>query len=345
MSGAGTPPTGVIEAEVVAALDGERVDRVVAMLTGLARSACADLVKGGRVAVDGAVVSARSLRLQTGQRVAVDWQDDGPAGPVALAPAPEVEVRVVHEDDTVIVLDKAPGIVVHPGNGVHDATLVQGLLARYPELAGVGEAHRPGIVHRLDRGTSGLLVVARTEAAYHDLVRQLAAHDVHRRYLALVMGRAEASSGLVDAPIGRSRHDPTRRAVVADGREARTRYRVLEEFDDPEALALVACELETGRTHQIRVHLRAIGLPVVADAAYGGGRLRFGLGRPFLHAAELAFDHPRTGGAVRFEAPLAADLDAVLADLRARRAAVGAVVPGAVVPDGVGGPVPGGGAG
>ncbi|MCC6436711.1 MAG: RluA family pseudouridine synthase [Acidimicrobiales bacterium] len=302
------------ETEIVAALDGERVDRVVAMLTGLSRKACAVLVEEGKVAVDDVVVTSRSLRLQTGQRLAVAWVEV-PLEESVLAPAPEVPLEILHTDESVIVVNKAAGIVVHPGNGVRDATLVQGLLARFPELYGVGEAHRPGIVHRLDRGTSGLLVVARTEQAYHSLVEQLSGHEVQRRYLALVIGHPDATNGLIDAPIGRSRHDPTRRAVVADGRPARTRYRLLQQIDEPEALSLVACELETGRTHQIRVHLQAIGLPVVADPNYGGARLRFGLRRPFLHAAQLEFAHPGTGEQVRFEAPLPDDLRAVLRGL------------------------------
>jgi len=309
-----------LHTEVPAALDGERVDRVVAMLTGLSRKASAELVGAGRIEVDATVVSDRSRRVQTGQQLTIDWQEV-PAAQAELAPAPELPVAVVYDDADVIVVDKAPGVVVHPGNGVHDTTLVQGLLARYPELTDVGEAHRPGIVHRLDRGTSGLLVVARTEAAYHDLVGQLAARTVHRRYLALCIGVPQASSGLVEAPIGRSRHDPTRRAVVADGREARTHYSVLETFEEPEPLALLACELETGRTHQIRVHLQAIGLPVVGDATYGGSRVRLGLRRPFLHAAALAFVHPSTGEPMHFEAPLAADLAKVLSEVRAQQAA------------------------
>ncbi len=307
-----------LQSEVAAALEGERVDRIVSMLTGLSRKASADLVEAGRITVDGTVVSSRSQRLQAGQQLTIDWVEV-PAQDITLLPAPELPVEVLYEDDTVIVVNKAPGVVVHPGNGVHDTTLVQGLLARYPELAAVGEPHRPGIVHRLDRGTSGLLVVARTGDAYHDLVAQLAARTVHRRYLALVIGRPEATTGLVDAPIGRSRHDPTRRAVVADGREARTRYQVLESFEQPESLALLACELETGRTHQIRVHLLAIGLPVVADPIYGGSRQRMGLRRPFLHATQLAFIHPASGEERSFEAPLPDDLAGVLAELRAHR--------------------------
>ncbi len=310
-----------LQSEVAAALHGERVDRVVSMLTGLSRKASAVLVEDGRITVDGVVVSGRSQRVQGGQRLGIDWVAP-PIEETSLAPAPDMPIEVIYDDDTVIVVNKAPGVVVHPGNGVPDTTLVQGLLARYPELAEVGEAHRPGIVHRLDRGTSGLLVVARTEQAYHHLVAQLAARTVHRRYLALVIGRPGATSGLIDAPIGRSRHDPTRRAVVADGREARTHYHVVESFEEPQPLALLSCDLETGRTHQIRVHLLAIGLPVVADPIYGGSRQRMGLQRPFLHATQLAFIHPVSGEEQSFDVPLAQDLAAVMVQLRAPRGQV-----------------------
>ncbi len=305
----------MIDLTLAEVLDGERVDRVVAMVTGLSRAASADLVARGAVAIGGRPVTTRSARVQGGQRLAIDWE---PAEPVpAVVADPSVPVPVVHADEHVIVVDKAPGVVVHPGNGVHGATLVSGLLARFPELAAVGEEHRPGIVHRLDRGTSGLLVVARSEEAHAALVEALAAHEVQRRYVALVLGRLATAAGAVDAPIGRSRHDPTRRAVVADGKPARTDYRLVRSFGEPEALSLLECSLHTGRTHQIRVHLQAIGHPVVADARYGGGRLTLGLDRPFLHAADLAFDHPVSGEPLAFSSPLPADLAGVLAGLDA----------------------------
>jgi 23S rRNA pseudouridine1911/1915/1917 synthase len=183
-------------------------------------------------------------------------------------------------------------------------------------VASVGDPARPGIVHRLDRGTSGLLVVARSPRAYASLTDQLARRRVERRYLALVRGHMPAPAGVIDAPVGRSARDRTRMAVAAGGRSARTRYEVVAAFDEPEPLSLVACRLETGRTHQIRVHLAAVGHPVVGDDRYGGRRL-LGLDRPFLHAAELAFTHPATGEQVRFSSPLPPDLQAVLDRLRA----------------------------
>lgn len=309
----------VLRAEVTGALHGERVDRAVALLTGLSRRDATELVAGGSVHVGGTLVTARSQRLSDGQELVISWQPSMVETP-PLAPAPELPIEVIYQDDWVIVVNKAPGVVVHPGSGVHGPTLVQGLLARFPELvevgATVGEPHRPGIVHRLDRGTSGLLVVARNPAAHEALVSQLSEHTVHRQYRALVIGKPSAAAGLIDAPIGRSRHDPTRRAVTASGRAARTRYHLEETFDRPEPLALLTCELETGRTHQIRVHLQAIGLAVVADGTYGGGRLRLGLERPFLHAVRLAFIHPGHGRTVSFDSPLAQDLQAVLDQLR-----------------------------
>jgi 23S rRNA pseudouridine1911/1915/1917 synthase len=216
----------------------------------------------------------------------------------------------VYEDDQVIVVDKPAGLVVHPGAGQQSGTLVHGLLARVPDLAGVGDADRPGIVHRLDKGTSGLMVVARTPEALADLTAQLKRRDVERRYLALVLGEVAEGKGVVDAPVGRSTRQPTRMAVTARGRAARTRYEVLERYTDPVSATLLECRLETGRTHQIRVHLAAIGHPVAGDTRYGRADA-LAMKRPFLHAHELAFDHPGDGARRRFQSPLPADLEQV----------------------------------
>lgn len=296
-----------------AALDGERLDRLVAMLVDVSRADAARLIESGAVCLDGVVAPAGKLRVREGQVVEIDAAADvGSSLPMA---DPEVDVPVVHADADVLVVAKPPGLVVHPGAGTPEGTLVNGLLARYPELAGVGDPARPGIVHRLDKGTSGLLVVARTEPAYEALVSQLASRTVERRYLALVWGVPEPSTGAVDAPIGRSPRDPTRMAVVVDGRAARTRYEVRRAFSRPAPSALLECRLETGRTHQIRVHLAAIGHPVVGDATYGGLRPAIASPRPFLHAFRLSFDQPRTGERLTFESPLPDDLAAVLATL------------------------------
>ena len=301
----------MIEA-VPAALEGERLDRLVAMLGDVSRADAVRLLEAGAVRIDGEVVRAGKQRVHEGQVLELD--DDHVLERVALGPDPSVEVAVVHADADVIVVDKPAGLVVHPGAGNEGGTLVNGLLHVFPELAAVGDPARPGIVHRLDRGTSGLLVVARTPAAYDALVGQLSRREVERRYAALVWGVPESSAGLVDAPVGRSPRDPTRMAVVAGGRDARTRYEVRTAFDHP-ASALLTCRLETGRTHQIRVHLAAIGHPVVGDATYGGARPALALDRPFLHAEQLAFDHPTTGARLSFASALPADLQAVLATL------------------------------
>ena len=295
---------------VPAALGGERVDKVVALLTGLARSEIAAMVEAGAVRVAGRPVGARSRRLAEGDVLEVDLPVPVEAGAVAAEVA--VGVEVVHADDAVLVVDKAAGVVVHPGAGQATGTLVAGLLARYPELAGVGTRDRPGIVHRLDKGTSGLLVVARTNEAYRSLVGQLRGRTVGRRYVALVWGTVDAPAGLVDAPVGRAANDPTRMSVSTRGREARTRYEVRQRFTRPAPVTLVDVRLETGRTHQIRVHLAAIAHPVVGDARYGGARSARLSPRPFLHAADLAFDHPVSGERLTFESPLPPDLRAVL---------------------------------
>jgi 23S rRNA pseudouridine1911/1915/1917 synthase len=302
----------VIVEEIPPVLGGERLDRVVSLLADVTRSEAASLVDGGHVSLDGAVSLVGKLRVQVGQRIEIDES----GVPVSAPPTadPGVECDVVYDDADVIVVNKAVGQVVHPGAGNPERTLVNGLLARYPELADVGEQHRPGIVHRLDVGTSGLLVVARSQPAYDVLVAALAQRLVVREYLCLVWGHPEANQGVIDAPIGRDPRDPMRMAVVASGKPSRTRFEVIERFGRPK-VALLRCRLETGRTHQIRVHLAGSGFPVVGDATYGGSRSQIRLNRPFLHAARLGFDHPRSGEHLAFDAPLPADLQAVLVAL------------------------------
>ena len=299
----------MISEQIPAALAGERLDRIVALIAECSRSEAVVLLEAEGVTVDGVVEVRGKLRIEEGQTVEVDPD----RLPVAELPQPDQSVRftVVHEDDQLIIVDKPAGLVVHPGAGNEHGTLVNGLLARYPELRGVGEDHRPGIVHRLDVGTSGLLAVARTERAYRELVAALASRDVGRVYRTLVWGHPANPVGVVEAPIGRDHRDPTRMAVVVDGRPSRTRYRVLRQYSTPVAASSVECRLETGRTHQIRVHLAAIGHPVVGDATYGGVRPGISCPRPFLHAARLELDHPVTGESLEFESPLPADLAAV----------------------------------
>jgi len=301
----------IVREEVPGALGGERVDRIVAMVTGLSRSEAAALVDEGAVRVDGTAASSRSARLTAGATLEVDVPD--PAAAARLDPAPEVRVPIVHVDDDLIVVDKPAGLVVHPGAGQTSGTLVHGLLALHPELRTVGgDPSRPGIVHRLDKGTSGLLLVARTQPAYDGLVAALAARAVHRRYRALAWGGFDAARGLIDAPVGRSAREPTRMAIDERGKEARTRYEVLRTFHEPVEVTELACTLETGRTHQIRVHLRSIGHAVVGDARYGGARQSLPMDRPFLHAEALALEHPVSGAPLSFESPLPEDLRVVL---------------------------------
>jgi len=292
----------------------DRLDRRVAAEAQVSRSVAHELVVEGRVQVDGRVERRPSVKVADEVRIIVDHE---PSPDVGLAADPSVEVPLVHADDHLYVVDKPAGLVVHPGSGTgEEATLVHGLLALDPDLAGVGpDPERPGIVHRLDRGTSGLMLVARTEAAHGALTAAIAAHEVEREYLAMVEGQVPESTGRIEAPIGRDPQRPTLMAVTPDGREAATDYEVLERFTEPEPASLLAVRLETGRTHQIRVHLAAIDHPVVGDRQYGGPTL-LGLGRPFLHSHRLTFTHPATGERLTFESPLPSDLEAVLAELR-----------------------------
>ena len=243
----------------------------------------------------------KSHRLEGGEEVAFE----APEPERGLEPE-ELPLRIAYEDDHLLVVDKPAGIVVHPAPGHATGTLVHGLLGR----VGGGEApERPGIVHRLDRDTSGLLVVARTEEAYRGLRNLVRRRELERRYKALVRGRPQSWRGRIEAPIGRDRHDPTRMSLDTDTpRDAVTHFEVEQLFDGH---ALLDVRLETGRTHQIRVHLAAIGLPVVGDQVYGvrGSELR----RQFLHAWRLAFPHPLSGDAVEVESGLPPDLQAALA--------------------------------
>jgi len=301
----------VIVESVPSALNGERLDRIVALIGDLSRAEAAATIAAGGVRVDGAPAASGKIRLEEGQVVEVD------PGAIPVPPLPEadsdVDFAVVYSDESVIVVDKPAGLVVHPGAGNMEGTLVSGLLARFPDILGVGaDPVRPGIVHRLDAGSSGLLVVARTDEAAEHLIDQFADHSATRRYDSVVWGVPDAPHGIIDAPIGRDRGDPLRMAVVAGGRPARTDYRVIGTYSNPALVSRLECRLETGRTHQIRVHLASIGHPLVGDPTYSQRRPNLGLDRPFLHAAELAFDHPATNERVTFTSPLAPDLQSWL---------------------------------
>jgi 23S rRNA pseudouridine1911/1915/1917 synthase len=292
-------------------LAGLRLDQALARLfPEYSRSRLQAWVRAGRVLLDARPAADVKRKVWGGERVALA----DAAGAVESAELAEaIPLVVVHEDDAIIVIDKPAGLVVHPGAGNRRGTMLNALLHHAPQLANVPRA---GIVHRLDKETSGLLVVAKTLAAHTDLVRQLAARTVKREYLALVHGRV-AGDGTIDAPIGRHPVARTRMAVTAGGRAARTRYRVSERFD---GATLLAVALETGRTHQIRVHMRAIGHPLVGDPTYGKRRSASGtladFPRQALHAARLGLTHPATRVPCEWESPLPVDLRALIASLR-----------------------------
>ncbi len=318
-----TTHDGMIREDVPESLDGERIDRLVALLGDISRAGAAELIGNYQVTIDGVAAKNRSVRVTAGQRV--EFPAPQPEAPLEVTADAGIEFEVVHEDDVVVVVNKPAGLVVHPGHGNPDATLVNGLVARFPDIADVGEPQRPGLVHRLDAGTSGLLAVARTEEARLFLADQLIDHSMMRRYDALVHRSPSPSNGVVDAPIGRSARQPTRMAVSQTGREARTRYEVRAAWTEP-LVSLLSCELETGRTHQIRVHLDAIGHPVVADPTYGPRRDTLGLSRPFLHAGTLRFRHPETNEPLEVHAPLPSELQDVLDRLDAAAEAEAATV-------------------
>ncbi len=286
---------------------GERLDRFVAAVEAVGSRATAErLLAAGRILVDGER-KAKSYRLEGGEEVAVDLPERRETG---LVPG-EVPLAVVYEDEHLLVVDKPAGVVVHPSAGHAEGTLVHGLLAH--AIAGGEDAERPGIVHRLDRDTSGLLVVARSDEVHRKLQGAIRAREVTREYLALVRGRPKSWRGRIEAPIGRDRRDATRMSLDTDNpREAATEFEVEETLREH---ALLRVRLETGRTHQIRVHLAAIDLPVSGDPVYGAGG-DLGLERQFLHATRLLFGHPVTGAAIDVQSPLPDDLAAALVSAR-----------------------------
>lgn len=293
--------------EAAAADRGRRLDVVVAVrCPQYSRSRVATLAGRGQVLVDGRPQKP-AFRLRAGQRVRVLAP---PHDPVGVSPEP-IPLRIVHEDADILVVDKPAGMTVHPAPGHPQGTLVNAVLAHVPELSGVAGSLRPGIVHRLDKDTSGLLVIAKTDAAYRSLASQLRAREVTRVYLALVRGTVRSDRERITAPIGRHPVHRTRMAVVPRGRPAVTHVTVVERLG---GATLVECRLETGRTHQIRVHLRHLGHPVLGDPVYGGAPA--GIARQALHAARLEFTHPRTGERIVCTAPLPEDFARALDALR-----------------------------
>lgn len=340
MSSEGAPPERLdaavetsLEFEVGESEDGRRLDLIASeRLPEISRSEAARWVEAGFVRLDGRV-RRPSHHCRPGQRVRIAAPGDGrtplfgpPGENDPLSPEP-LPLEVLHEDSWLVAIDKPAGLVVHPGPGHRDGTLANGLIHRYPEIARVGPPGRPGLVHRLDRGTSGVLIAARTEPARLRLAEAFAERKVEKQYLALAMGRF-GERRRIDEPIGRDpRHGQRYRCRGRHAREAETEAWPLEELP---LTTFLGIRLHTGRTHQARVHLAHVGHPIAGDVMYGPGAPRRGggragaalrrLDRPALHAAEIAFTHPGTGNPVRFSAPLAGDLQRTLAALRAATA-------------------------
>jgi 23S rRNA pseudouridine1911/1915/1917 synthase len=295
-------------------LDGERLDAALARMFGLSRSQAADLIGNGAVLVGGRP-AAKSDRVPAGEWLEVTLPP--PPVPVAAAPAPVPGLRVVYEDADIVVVDKPVGVAVHPTPGWTGPTVLEGLLAAGHTVATSGAAERQGIVHRLDAGTTGVMVVAKSERAYRVLKQAFRAREVDKRYHALVQGHPDPLRGTIDAPIGRHPSGDGRFAIVSDGRPAVTHYDTLEAF---RAASLLEIGLETGRTHQIRVHMAAVRHPCAGDRLYGADPVlagRLGLTRQWLHAVALCFAHPADGRRVEFASPYPADLAAALETLRA----------------------------
>ena len=282
---------------------GIRLDRYIAEeCPELSRSYIQKLAEEGHITVNGAEVK-RSSSLDIGDKVSIILP---PSVPPSLL-AEEIPLNIVYEDDDLLVVDKPAGLTVHPAPGHPNHTLVNAILAHYPHLSGVGSPGRPGIVHRLDKNTSGLIVVAKNDAAQQNISAQIKARSVTKRYLVLVMGHLSPDRGIIEAPIGRDPGNRKRMAVVSGGREARTQYRVIKYIDN---YTLLEVSPETGRTHQIRVHLAAIGYPVVGDEVYGTRSPI--LRRQFLHAHHLGFRLPSTGEQVELSSELPSDLEETL---------------------------------
>ncbi|MBC7639053.1 MAG: RluA family pseudouridine synthase [Rhodoferax sp.] len=295
-------------------LEGERVDAALARLFGLSRTKAAELAAGGQVRVDGATVG-KSDRVSAGSLLEVELPGAAPALEVVAEPVPGM--RVVFDDDDLVVVDKPVGVAAHPSPGWTGTTVVGGLAAAGYRISTSGAAERQGVVHRLDVGTSGLMVVAKSEHAYTVLKRAFKERTVDKTYHAVVQGLPDPLRGTIDAPIGRHPGHAYKWAVTEAGKPSITHYEVLEAF---RAASLVEVHLETGRTHQIRVHFSALRHPCVADLTYGADptlAARLGLTRQWLHAVRLGFEHPSTGRPVLFESPYADDLVAALEVLSA----------------------------
>ena len=316
--GPATPP-----AEFLADSDGERLDVFLGRrLPGLSRSAARRLIDDGLVRIDGSL-ERPAYRLRFGEMVVLH-----PPGPAAMVAEPaDIPLDVRYEDADVIVLNKPAGLTVHPAPGEREATLVNALLAHCPDLQAIGDALRPGLVHRLDKDTSGVMMVAKNPAALQNLQDQIRARTVEKRYVAVVAGTPDPLQGRIEAPIARDRSDPRRMAVVEGGKPSTTDYTVRERFTDT---SLLDCHLITGRTHQIRVHLAALGHPIIGDPGYG--QRSHLIDRQALHARLLAFDHPSGGRRLRIEVEPPDDIQVLFAALRQAAPVHGADIGATVAP-------------
>ncbi len=275
---------------------GERLDVVAAEAAGVTRSRAGALIRDGRVSVDGAVQTKPGFKLKAGMLLRVEIPE---AAPAAAQPE-DIDLDIVYQDEDVAVVFKPSGMVVHPAAGNETGTLVNALLAKLDNLSGIGGEIRPGIVHRIDKDTSGLLLVAKNDMAHLSLSEQIKAHTVSRAYKAIVIGGFKEDEGTVEGPIGRHPTDRKRMAIVPNGREAVTHWTVLERL---RGATLIEARLTTGRTHQIRVHMASIGHPVLGDPVYGPKKSPYPVtGGQLLHAYRIGFDHPRTGERMLFEA-------------------------------------------
>lgn len=290
--------------------DGERVDVFLARLDEtFSRSYLQRLIEEGRVTVGGQTVKPR-YRLSVGETVAMDVPEPEP---INVTPE-NLPLDILYEDEDVIVVNKARGMVVHPAAGVFHGTLVNALLAHCKDLSGINGALRPGIVHRLDKETSGVMIAAKNDAAHRSLAEQIQAKTAQRTYWAILVGNIREEEGVIHGAIGRSAKDRQKMAVVREnGKEATTKFRILERFGN---FTLAECRLLTGRTHQIRVHMAYIGHPVAGDRKYGTKKCPFVIEGQALHSKTLSFAHPRTGERMEFSAPLPEDMETILRQLR-----------------------------
>ncbi|HEX6641141.1 MAG TPA: RluA family pseudouridine synthase [Thermoanaerobaculia bacterium] len=311
----------LLQAIVGAAQHELRLDRALGELfPSQSRNFLAKLVSAGRVRIDGVAATKTSRRVETGQQVTVEIPDAAPSS----MPSQDLPLTILYEDEDVVVIDKPPGLVVHPAAGHPDQTLVNALLHHVRDLSGIGGELRPGIVHRLDKDTSGVMLIAKHDDAHRKLTAAWNTDAVRKEYLALVYGTPNEDRGTVDAPIGRDPRDRKRMAVVDDGRRAITDYELAERL---RYASLLRCRLRTGRTHQIRVHMKHLGHPIVGDPVYSGPqwrgipdkkiqRILSSLQRQALHAARITFPHPRDGRVMVVEAGMPEDLREIVLALR-----------------------------